>query len=251
MKVILAGLPKCGTKTMVAAFEALGYEVCDVVENYEWFGDDWVKIFERGGTAEDFRRMYENIDVVTDTPMCHFWEEILEAFPDVKIILTQRRNEHEWVKSMSNQFAANSTPLLKLLMMLSPSCRKFTQWMDKLSVATCSTRIVRPWIGSSYINEMICRQRYRQHNNYVLTKAPRDQLLVYEFKQGWEPLCKFLDKPIPDQPFPHENKKGGVTEKFLKQKPLFLKMQNEMYFAAAMLFAVIFGIFSYLLYTFW
>ncbi len=85
MKVVLAGLSKCGTKTMVAAFEQLGYEVCDVIENYEKFGDEWERLFLYGGTAEDFRRMYENIDVVTDVPSCHFWEEILEAFPDVKV----------------------------------------------------------------------------------------------------------------------------------------------------------------------
>ena len=53
---------------------------------------------------------------------------------------------------------------------------------------------------------------------------------MYDFKQGWEPLCKFLDKPIPSEPFPHENKKGGVTEKFLKEKPFLKQMQREMYF---------------------
>lgn len=35
--------------------------------------------------------------------------------------------------------------------------------------------------------------------------APKDRLLEYEVKQGWEPLCKFLDKPIPDEPFPRVN----------------------------------------------
>ena len=28
---------------------------------------------------------------------------------------------------------------------------------------------------------------------------------MFDVKQGWEPLCKFLNVPIPDEPFPHEN----------------------------------------------
>jgi hypothetical protein len=28
---------------------------------------------------------------------------------------------------------------------------------------------------------------------------------VYEIKQGWEPLCEFLEVPVPDIPFPRTN----------------------------------------------
>lgn len=36
-----------------------------------------------------------------------------------------------------------------------------------------------------------------------------EKLLVFEPSQGWEPLCKFLGKPVPDQPFPHVNDTQG------------------------------------------
>ena len=85
MKVILAGLPKCGTKTMVSAFESLGYEVCDYIESYELLADEWEEVFDDGGSTQHFRRMFENIDVITDAPGCYYWEEILAAFPDVKV----------------------------------------------------------------------------------------------------------------------------------------------------------------------
>lgn len=42
--------------------------------------------------------------------------------------------------------------------------------------------------------------------------VPPERLLVFEPKDGWEPLCKFLGKPVPDQPFPHVND----TEQFQK-----------------------------------
>lgn len=39
--------------------------------------------------------------------------------------------------------------------------------------------------------------------------VPKDQLLEWKVEDGWEPLCKFLGKPIPDEPFPHTNVAAG------------------------------------------
>ena len=41
------------------------------------------------------------------------------------------------------------------------------------------------------------RQLYKKHNLYVQNVVPKENLLVWNLKDGWEPLCKFLDKPIP------------------------------------------------------
>lgn len=32
--------------------------------------------------------------------------------------------------------------------------------------------------------------------------VPEDRLLIWNLKDGWEPLCKFLGKPIPNTPIP-------------------------------------------------
>ena len=42
--------------------------------------------------------------------------------------------------------------------------------------------------------------------------APRKlrRLLVFSVDQGWEPLCKFLDVPVPSTPYPLTN----TTEEF-------------------------------------
>lgn len=39
----------------------------------------------------------------------------------------------------------------------------------------------------------------------VRATVPEDRLLVFDVRQGWEPLCRFLDVPVPDEPFPHIN----------------------------------------------
>jgi hypothetical protein len=53
------------------------------------------------------------------------------------------------------------------------------------------------------------------HNEWVRKHVPPEKLLTMELSQGWEPLAKFLDKPVPDGPLPHAND-GEAMEKFAK-----------------------------------
>ena len=48
-------------------------------------------------------------------------------------------------------------------------------------------------------------QVYDGHNDEVKALIPKEQLLVYDVREGWEPLCKFLDVAVPDEPFPRLN----------------------------------------------
>ena len=56
-------------------------------------------------------------------------------------------------------------------------------------------------------------------SNNILQEAPKDKLLVFNVKEGWEPLCKFLEKEIPDKPFPRKNigGKGYLSEEYMRQ----------------------------------
>ena len=40
--------------------------------------------------------------------------------------------------------------------------------------------------------------------------VPNEDLLIWNLKDGWEPLCTFLGKEIPVEPTPHDNKTGDV-----------------------------------------
>ena len=70
---------------MATAFEDLGLKNYDYPEQFMYSKEDWMKIFAKGGTTDDFRRMFENCDSVTDSPACYFWYEILQAYPDAKV----------------------------------------------------------------------------------------------------------------------------------------------------------------------
>ena len=85
MKIICAGVSHTGTKSLHEALNILGYNVYDFIDHFWEHDKYWKKIFEHGASSEDFRKMYENVDVIMDVPVFPFWEEISNAFPDAKV----------------------------------------------------------------------------------------------------------------------------------------------------------------------
>jgi hypothetical protein len=46
----------------------------------------------------------------------------------------------------------------------------------------------------------------------VKEMVPPEKLLVMQLKEGWEPLCKFLSVPVPDEPLPRANDTEAVAQ---------------------------------------
>jgi len=227
MKVIVAGYPKTGTKTMVAALEQLGYTVFDYMENYEFLGDDWVQIMKNGVKEGDFRRMFSNVDACTDMPCCFYWEEILREFPDAKVILTVRDDEEVWLNSFRGQMKAVRSPIYLVSLFLSKTSRHLSKYGGRVYQTLFHTdNVFDTWFPKSLINDQLCVKSYKKHNMYVKQTAPTDQLLVFNVKEGWKPLCNFLDKPVPYYEFPRKNIKAKVVED-LKSHKVFKKIQLE------------------------
>ena len=53
---------------------------------------------------------------------------------------------------------------------------------------------------------------FERWNQEVIDTVPPERLLVWHPKDGWEPLCEFLDLDVPDTPVPNVND----TENFQK-----------------------------------
>ena len=203
MKVLCAGLAKTGTKTIRKALRILGLTVYDWEEQTFDFLDHWVDVFENGITP-DVKRIYENADAVVDMPGYFFFEEILEVFPDCKVILTER-DEESWVKSITNQLEVfyKAKYWLRVFTPLSPTLRKvflIVLSFNDAMFGSCNPRSVA-----------VFRKRYRIHIDRVKSIVPPTKLLVYNVKQGWKPLCEFLGCEIPNVAFPHENIRGEIA----------------------------------------
>lgn len=57
---------------------------------------------------------------------------------------------------------------------------------------------------------------FDEHNEAVKRTVPPDRLLVFQMQDGWEPLCAFLDRDVPDSPFPHLNEGGDTVRARLR-----------------------------------
>jgi len=202
MKIICAGAGKTGTKSIAKALRHLGFTVFDWEEQTFDFLDHWVDVFQNG-TKPDVRRVYQNADACIDVPGIFFFEEILEAFPDCKVILSMRE-EDSWIESLVRQLDSLFALRSKLVYMLSPTMRKMNYFFDSFLNAVYGSFNTK----STYV----IRKRYRIHNHRVKSIVPADKLLVYNVKQGWKPLCDFLGCEVPTVAFPHENIKAEITK---------------------------------------
>ena len=105
MKVIVAGMFKTGTKSMVAALKELDYDVYDYLDHFWYHGNEWIKILTHGGSQYDFKRMYEDVDAIADSPVYLFWEEISQVFPDCKVKNKLMSNiKRSFIKLKRNHF---------------------------------------------------------------------------------------------------------------------------------------------------
>ena len=56
---------------------------------------------------------------------------------------------------------------------------------------------LRIWTKDEWENRVALREGYRRHYAHIREIVPKDQLLIFNPKDGWGPLCEFLRKPQP------------------------------------------------------
>ncbi len=71
-------------------------------------------------------------------------------------------------------------------------------------MAALQWRMMDRFCQNNFSKEHVIRC-FEQWNADVIRHCPPEKLLVFEVSEGWEPLCRFLGKPIPDVPFPRIN----------------------------------------------
>ena len=201
-KVFGIGFPKTGTKSLNRALTILGYRV------KSFFGSDDPDI-SRNACEQAFG-FVEEYDAFEDTPWCIIYKELDEKYPGSKFILTLRPTE-AWIKSQVEHFGTKT-----------------------------ATTPIREWIyGTAYPkgNEDIYIARYERHNREVVEyfKDRPDDFLILRLSEGdgWEKLCPFLHKDIPDVAFPHENKGADRAQKRKQRK--VRKVIKKFFIAAAVL----------------
>ncbi len=202
LKIIGSGFGRTGTRSLKDALEHLGFGPChhmeEVFENPEQV-PTWQAVV--AGETVDWHSVYAGYTSQIDWPGSHVWRELSEAFPDAKVIHSQRPDESWW-----NSF---STTIGKLLAIY-PEMDQPPHIRDMMDVG--SEIIGTRTFNGKFNDREAALAAYHQRAEEVRATIPPERLLVFDVAEGWEPLCAFLDVPVPEDPFPHRNVKSDFWE---------------------------------------
>lgn len=143
---------------------------------------------------------------VVDNPAYTFSTELIQAYPKAKFIMTVR-DVDSWYRSMQNTILgpmAMPGVMSWIVDRLDPAMRlSFSEFRFQNRCAFGE----KPWT----LTREQAQRIWDEHIRNAREMAPKERYLEYDVKEGWEPLCKFLDKPVPRdengnvKPFPHVN----------------------------------------------
>ena len=192
MKVIGLGVGRTGTYSLKKALERLGLGPCHHMEEVLQHMAKQVPLWAKAADGRpDWDAIYKGYESAVDWPTAGFTRELAAAFPSAKFILTVRSPE-SWAESYSETIGQ----VMAIKDQLPPEMQDWLSMGERVITNTGFP------VGMS-VPELA--DAFKAHTELVKATVPADQLLVYEVKQGWEPLCEFLGLPVPEEPFPRTN----------------------------------------------
>lgn len=208
LQVIGSGFGRTGTKSMKEALEVLGFGPChhmyEVMDN-----PGQIPLWQdlAAGRPVEWSEVFDGYKAQVDWPGAHVWRELAEAFPDAKVVHTVRPEE-SWSKSFSKTIAR--------LLGIHTTLDLPPHVSDMMRV--CDELIADQTFQNRQADPDVALAAYRRRMDEVRAAIPADRLLVFDVAEGWEPLCAFLEVPVPDDPFPHHNLRADFWE-FLGGEP--------------------------------
>ncbi|KAI8891450.1 hypothetical protein K501DRAFT_289958 [Backusella circina FSU 941] len=207
LKAIVAGLPRTGTDSLRTALDILGYRTMhsiDLFSNHTMDPDLILEAYRNRQNA-DWDKVYEKYDAAADVPVWLCYKELVQKYPDAKVILTLR-DPVSWYKSYLNIKNDMST------MKASVNSRERLDKIFELYLTVLADNAALS-IDADTDEETAKRD------------IPSEKLLQLELGEGWERLCAFLGKDIPDSPFPHTNskKKFGHRVEDIRNDPTLVQ----------------------------
>lgn len=201
LRVIGAGAGRTGTESLRFALEALGFAPCHhmyALRDDPALVPPWLAL-ARGKAEPDWDALFAGFEAQVDWPGAAFWRETAAHFPDARVILSVRDAEG-WYRSL----AATLLPFVEARGRHHPPHRN--------DVAEITERLLRRELDDPW-DPQIATIAYGRRNDEVREAIAPDRLLVLPLGAGWEPLCEFLDRPVPDAPYPSGNTAAEFRER--------------------------------------
>jgi hypothetical protein len=191
LRVVGAGLPRTATRSLKDALELLlGGRCYHMHEVFTHLEDVPAWRTAIRGEDPDWSSFPPDCVATLDWPASAFWRELADANPEAVIILSTRESAAQWWES------ADETVFGVLRKEALP---EYGDWLPM-----CKELAARE-IGERWDDADTAQAFYARHNERVRNEAPADRLVEWRATDGWEPLCRALELPVPDEPFPHRN----------------------------------------------
>lgn len=193
LEIIGTGFGRTGTMSTKLALEQLGLGPChhmlEVMASPAQHAY-WTAFVD--GAETDWAKVFDGFNAQVDFPGAAVWEKLVVAFPEAKVVHTERPEDEWWAsysKTIGKFFAHRES-----LPVPPPIAAVFAK-MDQL--------LVQGVFGGLDRDSSVAA--YRRNNEKVRAAIPASKLLIFTPSDGWNPLCKFLGVPVPDTDFPRSN----------------------------------------------
>jgi hypothetical protein len=215
MKLIGAGLPRTATLTQKISLEMLGFGPCYHMVNIlsdMSLVQRWQEAFEGGA---DWQKMFDGFQATVDWPGSFFWKELVGAFPDAKVLLSERDGA-AWARSMHDTIWGVFYGDLVMRDLSSARAKVDPGWAQYMTLMTSM------WSRSGLLGDDenvfdgdALAAGMERHIAEVRSVVPAERLLVWQPADGWEPLCEFLEVPVPEAPLPRVNDSSMFADRIV------------------------------------
>ena len=215
MEVLCLGPGRTGTDSMRVALKTLGFDDCyhgysSVMENppdnYLWQqAMDW-KLKGKGSFGKtEWDQLLGHCRAVSDLPCVLFSKELIETYPEAKVILTHPPKGFErWHESCCETIVQLRDDWKRTLFSL-------INYEARLTRNTFFRSFDAFWRNDFRTN---ARAVYEEHCTSIRELVAKDNLLEYDVAQGWEPLAEFLNVSVPETEFPAGNDPQNFFSRF-------------------------------------
>ena len=221
LTIIGAGFGRTGTLSTQFALNELGFPCYHMKEVMKKVNknhlDFWVEVSKAPkGSQHNWNEVFSNYSATVDYPSSCVWQELAEAYPNAKIILTLHpKGPEAWYKStIDTIYALEIMWESKVFSFIIPVMKKMSNMISNL--------IWNRFLKGTMDNKEEAIKRYNEHIEEVKSHIPPDRLLIFSVDQGWKPLCEFLGKEVPKIDFPNVNDKAEM-KKQIRLMSLFAK----------------------------
>ncbi|WP_279244843.1 sulfotransferase family protein [Candidatus Litorirhabdus singularis] len=193
LKIIGAGFGRTGTMSLKAALEQMGYPCYHMVECFPKGPRHW-KLWEQvGNGAPDWDALFEGFTATVDFPACTSYASLAEYYPDAKVVLTVRDPE-KWFTSVQSTIFG----------------KEWIEFLPGTEAGAYMKATVDDYFDCRMHDHDHLIRRFNEHVADVRANIDPERLLVFEVADGWQPLCQFLDLPVPEGAFPRINDTEAV-----------------------------------------